>query len=191
MKSIKGTQTEKNLLAAFAGESQARNRYNLFAEKARKEGFIAVADVFDATALNEYEHAKIFFKYLEGGDVEFCATYPAGKVKSTYDNLVMAANGENHEFEVLYPQFAKVAKEEGFPEIASMFKLIAKIEKHHHEKFAALAEHIKNSTLYRKTEKVQWLCLKCGHIHEGERPPEHCPVCNEDRAYFKLYNDVF
>ncbi|HOJ38035.1 MAG TPA: rubrerythrin family protein [Ignavibacteriales bacterium] len=191
MKSIKGTKTEKNLLAAFAGESQARNRYNLFAEKARKEGFVAVADVFDATALNEYEHAKIFFKYLEGGDVEINASYPAGKVKSTYDNLLMAASGENHEYEVLYPEFAKVAKEEGFPEIASMFKLIAKIEKHHQERFAALAEHIKNSTLYRKTEKVKWLCLKCGHIHEGERAPEHCPVCNEDRAYFKLVNEVF
>ncbi len=191
MKSVKGTKTEKNLLAAFAGESQARNRYNFFAEKARQEGFNLIADVFDETADNEHEHAKIFFKYLEGGEVEITATFPAGKIKATYDNLLAAAQGEDHEFEVMYPDFAKVAKEEGFPEIASMFKMIAKIEKHHSDRFKNLSEHLKNSTLYRKTEKVYWVCLKCGYIYEGERAPEHCPVCNVDRAYFKLYNDIY
>ncbi|PAT01029.1 rubrerythrin family protein [Candidatus Izimaplasma bacterium ZiA1] len=183
--SIKGTETEKNLLKAFAGESQARNRYTMFSKIAKKEGYEQIADVFLETAANELEHAKIFFRYLEGGAVEITATYPAGIELSTLENLEAAASGENEEWTELYPEFARIADEEGFKKVAASFRMIAKIEKDHEERYRLLFENIKNDSVFKKEEETVWFCRKCGHVHVGKRAPGICPVCNHPVAYFE------
>ncbi|MBP8082326.1 MAG: rubrerythrin family protein [Spirochaetes bacterium] len=191
MKSLKGTKTEKNLLASFAGESQARNRYTFFASVAKKEGFIQISNIFTETADNEKEHAKRFFKFLEGGDLEITATYPAGKIGTTKENLIAAATGENEEHTVLYPEAAKIAEEEGFPEIAAVFRNIAKVEKHHEERYRALAKNIETSKVFQKDATVVWKCGNCGFIYEGVKAPEKCPACDHPQSYFELLADNF
>ncbi|HPQ53464.1 MAG TPA: rubrerythrin family protein [Spirochaetota bacterium] len=186
MKSVKGTRTEKNLLAAFAGESQARNRYSYFASKAKKEGYEQIAAIFQETAENEKEHAKRFFKYLEGGDVEITASYPAGVIGTTAENLKAAAMGENHEYTVLYPEAADIADEEGFKEIAMLFRYIAKVEVHHEERYLKLLKTIDEGSVFKKKEKIQWKCRNCGYIHEGDAAPDKCPACLHDKAYFEV-----
>ena len=191
MKSIKGTRTEKNLLASFAGESQARTRYTFFASQAKKDGYIQISNFFTETAENEKEHAKRFFKFLEGGDVEITATYPAGKIGTTLENLKAAAAGENEEHTVLYPEAAKIADEEGFPEIAQAFRLIATVEKHHEERYRALAANIENGSVFKKESKTIWKCGNCGYIVEGATAPEKCPTCLHPKDYFELLCDNF
>ncbi|HOF33752.1 MAG TPA: rubrerythrin family protein [Spirochaetota bacterium] len=191
MKSLKGTKTEKNLLASFAGESQARNRYTFFASVAKKEGFIQISNIFTETADNEKEHAKRFFKFLEGGDLEITATYPAGKIGTTKENLLAAAMGENEEHTVLYPEAAKTAEEEGFPEIAAVFRNIAKVEKHHEERYRALAKNIETNKVFQKDAAVVWKCGNCGFIYEGVKAPEKCPACDHPQTYFELLADNF
>jgi len=187
MASIIGTQTEKNLLKAFAGESQARNRYTMFAKKAKKEGFEQISALFLETADNERVHAERFFSFLESGEaVEIVAAYPAGCIKSTYENLIHAADGENEEHTVIYPEFARVAKEEGFPEVAAAFTLIAKIEIEHELRYRKLAENVKTEHVFKKDGKSVWKCLKCGHVHEGLEAPGLCPACQHPQAYFEL-----
>lgn len=186
MQSIKGTQTEKNLLKAFAGESQARNRYNFFAKQASKEGYKQIAKLFLETAENERVHAKQFFKYLEGGDVEITATYPAGKIGTTLENLKAAAMGENEEHSVLYPEFARVAEEEGFKAIATTFSLIAKVEVEHEKRFNKLASNIEKDLVFNKEAAVRWKCDKCGYVHEGETAPNLCPACKHKQEYFEV-----
>lgn len=184
-KSVKGTKTEKNLLAAFAGESQARNRYDYFASVAKKEGYVQIAMIFEETALNEKEHAKRFFKFLEGGEVEINAAYPAGKIGTTEENLLAAANGENYEWTTMYQDFAKTAEEEGFPEIAQVFKNIAIVEKQHEKRYRALLENIKKGKVFKKDKKIWWKCSNCGFIYEGEEAPLTCPACAHPQAYFE------
>ncbi len=191
MKSIKGTKTEQNLLKAFAGESQAKNRYQFFAKIAKKEGFEKVAFYFEETAHNEEVHAKEFFKRLEGGMVEITASYPAGILSNTIENLRAAAEGENEEWSELYPEFAKVAQEEGFDEIASLFTRIAVIEKHHQERYSKLADEVEQATIFNKEEEIEWRCRNCGHIHKGKNAPELCPVCKHPKAYFENAIDLF
>ncbi|PKL40685.1 MAG: rubrerythrin family protein [Spirochaetae bacterium HGW-Spirochaetae-1] len=191
MKSVKGTKTEKNLLASFAGESQARNRYTYFASAAKKEGYEQIAAIFLETAENEKEHAKRFFSYLEGGMVEIQATYPAGVVGTIVENLKAAAGGENEEHTVLYPEAARIAEEEGFVEIAALFRNIAKVEKHHEERYLMLAKNIETGKVFKKDQKSQWMCRNCGYIHEGEAAPEKCPACLHPKAYFELLCDHF
>ncbi len=191
MKSLKGTKTEKNLLASFAGESQARNRYTFFASVAKKEGFVQISNIFTETADNEKEHAKRFFKFLEGGDLEITATYPAGKIGTTKENLLAAAMGENEEHTVLYPEAAKTAEEEGFPEIAAVFRNIAKVEKHHEERYRALAKNIETNKVFQKDAAVVWKCGNCGFIYEGVKAPEKCPACDHPQTYFELLADNF
>ncbi len=186
MKSIKGTKTEQNLLKAFAGESQARNRYTFFAKIAKKEGYEQIAAIFLETARNEEVHAKEFFKRLEGGDLEITATYPAGVLSNTYDNLIHAATGEGEEWEELYPHFAEVAKEEGFDEISMLFTNIASIEQHHQERFQFMAEEVKNGTVFKSEEDELWQCRNCGFIHDGNEAPEICPACKHPQAYFEV-----
>ena len=185
MKSLKGTQTEKNLLTAFAGESQARNRYTYFASQAKKEGYQRIADIFLETAEQEKEHAKRLFKFLEGGEVEIQAAYPAGKIGNTLENLLAAAEGENYEHSRMYPEFAKVAREEGFPEIAAVLEAIAEAEKFHEKRYRALAERIKDGTLFKRDEPIVWRCRNCGYIHVGPEAPEKCPACAHPRGYFE------
>jgi rubrerythrin len=184
--SIKGTETEKNLLKAFAGESQAKNRYEFFAKVARKEGYEQIAALFEETAENEQSHAKQFFKFLEGGPVEITAIYPAGTISSTADNLFAAASGENEEWTKLYPEFERIAREEGFKEVANIFKLIAKIEAEHETRFSKLLENIQSGRVFEREEKVRWKCRKCGYVHEGTKPLENCPACNHPKSYFEL-----
>ena len=184
--SIKGTKTEQNLLKAFAGESQARNRYTFFASKARKEGLEQIAGFFTETAGQEKEHAEIFFKFLEGGMVEITASYPAGKIGTTSENLLEAANGEHEEWDLLYPQFARVAEEEGFPEIANAFKMIATVEKSHEERYRKSLQNIKNDEVFKRSEKVEWVCRNCGYTHHGESILTNCPCCDHPQAYFEL-----
>jgi len=191
MKSIKGTKTEKNLLASFAGESQARNRYTYFASAAKKEGYEQIAAIFLETAENEKEHAKRFFSYLEGGMVEIQASYPAGVVGTTVENLKAAAGGENEEHTVLYPEAARIAEEEGFVEIAALFRNVAKVEKHHEERYLMLAKNIETGKVFKKDQKSQWMCRNCGYIHEGEAAPEKCPTCLHPKSYFELLCDHF
>ncbi len=191
MKSVKGTKTEKNLLAAFAGESQARTRYTFFASAAKKEGYEQISAIFTETAENEKEHAKRFFSYLEGGDVEITATFPAGVIGKTADNLRAAAGGENHEHTVLYPQAAKVAEEEGFPDIAFLFRKVASVEMHHEKRYLELMKNILDKKVFKKDTKVQWKCRNCGYIHEGAEAPETCPTCAHPKAYFELLCDNF
>ncbi|MFA5602281.1 MAG: rubrerythrin family protein [Bacilli bacterium] len=183
---LKGTETEKNLLKAFAGESQARNRYTMFSKIARKEGYEQIANIFLETAVNEYEHASLFFKKLEGDTVEITATYPAGKIGTTLENLQSCIEGEHEEFAVLYPDFAKVAKEEGFKDIAKLFEGIALIEKEHEDRYQKLYDNINNDKVFKKDEEVEWQCLECGNIVRGKEAPEICPVCSHPKAYFQL-----
>ena len=186
MSSIKGTKTEQNLLKAFAGESQARMRYNYFAEKAREEGLEQITALFDETAENEKEHARRFFTFLEGEMVEITASYPAGIVKTTLDNLKAAANGENEEWTELYPEFAKIAEEEGFKEVATAFKAIAKVEEAHEKRYRTLYDNLEQGKVFERNEKVFWKCRKCGFIHESAKAPKKCPACLSDQSYFEI-----
>ncbi len=185
-KSVKGTRTEKNLLAAFAGESQARNRYTFFASKARNEGYEQIANIFTETAGNEKEHAEVFFKYLEGGDVEINAAYPAGVIGDTKTNLLQAVAGEKLEWSVLYADFEKIAKEEGFDEIATSFKEIAEVEEFHEGRYRKLAANVENGEVFKKKASVKWHCSNCGYIHEGTGAPEVCPACKHPQSYYEL-----
>lgn len=191
MESIKGTQTEKNLLKAFAGESQAKNRYTFFAKQAKKEGYEQVSALFAETAMNEEEHAKIFFKFLEGGDVEITAAYPAGVIGETEENLKAAAMGENEEWTKLYPEFAEVAAKEGFKNISATFKLIAKIEADHEARFLKLLQNLEEGKAFLKDEKITWICRKCGHVHFGTKSPEKCPVCAHPKGYYEQKAENF
>jgi len=191
MKSLKGTKTEKNLLIAFAGESQARNRYTYFASCARKEGYEQIAAIFEETANQEKEHAKRIFKFLEGGDVEIVASFPAGKIGNTLENLKAAASGENYEHTKMYPEFAKVAREEGFSEIANVLEAIAVAEKYHEERYRKLIENIEKGRVFKRESKVKWRCRNCGYIYEGEEAPEVCPACAHPRAYYELLVENF
>jgi rubrerythrin len=186
MKSIKGTKTEKNLLAAFAGESQARNRYTFFTAQARKEGFEHIAAIFDETADNEKEHAKRFFQFLEGGEVEITAGYPAGIIGTTKENLKAAADGEQFEHTTLYPGFAKVAKDEGFPEVAAAFRAIALVEVQHEKRYRKLLKDVEQGKVFKKDKVVRWKCRNCGYIHEGKNPPQKCPACEHAEAFFEV-----
>lgn len=186
MSSLKGTQTEKNLVTAFAGESQARNRYSYFASKATKDGFVQIADVFEETANQEKEHAKRLFKFLEGGEVEIQASFSAGVIGSTAENLEEAAGGEHYELESMYPDFAEIARKEGFEDIAAVFEGIAVAEKQHKKRYLGLLENVKNNTVFKKANKVVWICRNCGYLHEGEEAPMTCPVCTHPQAYFEL-----
>lgn len=186
MNSLSGTRTEKNLLKAFAGESQARMRYNYFASQAKKEGLEQIAAIFEETALNEKEHAKRFFKFLEGNMVEITATYPAGKIGTTAENLKAAADGENEEWTELYPEFAKIAQEEGFREIAAAFTMIAKIEKAHEERYRTLYTNLEEGKVFKRGDKVIWKCRNCGFLHEGTVAPKMCPACQHAQAYFEI-----
>jgi rubrerythrin len=186
MKSLEGTKTEINLLTAFAGESQARNRYTFFASQAKKESYEQIAAFFQETADNEKEHAKRFFKFLEGGNVEITAMYPAGIIGSTKDNLKAAADGENHEHSKLYPEFAAIAKEEGFTEVAAAFRAIAVVEKQHEARYRKLLQNLEQGTVYKKEKVVRWKCRNCGYIHEGKTPPTKCPACEHSEAFFEM-----
>jgi rubrerythrin len=186
MKSLKGTQTEQNLLTAFAGESQARNRYTFFASKAKKEGYEQISGIFSETADNEKEHAERLFKFLEGGEAEISAGFPAGVIGETTANLKGAAAGENHEYTTMYPEFAKTADEEGFPEIADTMRAIALAEKQHERRYLALLDNINNNRVFKREESVKWRCRNCGYIHDGEEPPEECPACAHPKAYYEL-----
>ncbi len=186
MTTLAGTKTEQNLLKAFAGESQARMRYDYFAKQAKKDGLEQIAAIFEETALNEKEHAKRFFKFLEGGVVEITAAYPAGKIGTTLENLKASADGENEEWAELYPEFAKVAEEEGFKEIAMAFKLIAKVEKAHEDRYRTLYNNLEEGKVFKRGDKVIWKCRNCGFIHEGTVAPQKCPACLHPQSYFEI-----
>ena len=187
MKSLKGTKTEQNLLKSFAGESQARNRYTYFASVAKKEGYEQISGFFTETADNEKEHAKKFFKFLEGEEIEITATFPAGKIGTTVQNLQASANGENEEWTKLYPEFAKVAKEEGFQEIADTFEYIAIAEKAHEKRYRKLLENIKYEKVFKKDGKVMWKCRNCGYVYESIEALDKCPACAHPKAYQELF----
>ena len=186
MGNLKGTQTEKNILTAFAGESQARNRYTYFASQAKKDGYVQISEIFTETANQEKEHAKRLFKLLEGGEVEVTAAFPAGVIGTTPDNLKESAAGENYEYTDMYPGFAKTAVEEGLEEIAEIFKAIAVAEKQHEKRYLALAANIANNTVFKKDTSVVWRCRNCGYLHEGDSAPEECPACAHPQAHFEL-----
>lgn len=186
MTTLAGTKTEQNLLKAFAGESQARMRYDYFAKQAKKEGLEQIAAIFEETALNEKEHAKRFFKFLEGNMVEITATYPAGKIGTTMENLKAAAEGENEEWTELYPEFAKVAEEEGFRDIAMAFKLIARVEEAHENRYRTLYNNLEEGKVFKRGDKVVWKCRNCGFIHEGTAAPKMCPACQHPQSYFEI-----
>ena len=190
-KSIKGTKTEKNLLAAFAGEAQARNRYTYFASAAKKEGYEQISAIFLQTADNEKEHAKVFFKYLEGGEVEITAAYPAGVIGNTAANLEAAARGENHEWSTLYADFERVAREEGFSEIADSFREIAEVEQVHEARYRKLLANIVNGEVFRKKSPVKCHCRNCGYVHEGAEAPEMCPACNHPKAHYEIFAENY
>ena len=185
-KSIKGTKTEKNLLKAFAGESQARNRYTYFASAARKEGYEQIGNIFAETAENEKEHAKVFFKHLEGGDVEITATYPAGQIRDAKANLELAAAGEKMEWTTLYQDFSKIAMDEGFPEVARSFDQIAKVEKFHESRYRKLINNISKREVFKKNMPVKWHCINCGYVVEGAEPPKECPACKHPQAFYEV-----
>ena len=185
-KSVKGTRTEKNLLASFAGESQARNRYTYFASAAKKEGYEQISRIFLETAENEKEHAKLFFKFLEGGDVEITAGYPAGVIGDTKANLEAAADGELHEWTTIYSDFSNVAKDEGFEEIARTFEQVAKVERYHEARYRALVKNITNNEVFSKKTPVKWHCINCGYVYEGQAAPKSCPACKHPQAYFEV-----
>ncbi|MEM0492497.1 MAG: rubrerythrin family protein [Candidatus Thermoplasmatota archaeon] len=188
---IRGTQTEKNLLAAFAGESQARNRYTYFASQARKENYEQIAAIFEETSDNEKEHAKVFFKYLQGGMVKITAEYPAGMISSTKDNLREAADGEKMEWGTLYPDFAETAEQEGFPEVANSFRNIAKVEAEHEKRYRKLLENIEKGRVYKRDKIVRWKCRNCGYIHEGKEAPVKCPACQHPQSYYELWTEPY
>jgi rubrerythrin len=188
---LKGSQTEKNLLQSFAGESQARNRYTFFASQAKKEGFEQISAIFTETADQEKEHAKRFFKFLEGGMVEITASFPAGKIGTTAENLLAAAEGENEEWSELYPHFAEVAEQEGFKEIAIVFRMIARVETEHEKRYRRLLENVKNGKVFKKDESIKWKCRNCGYVHEGSAAPEQCPACAHPQAYFQVKEENF
>lgn len=190
-KSIKGTQTEKNLLGSFAGESQARNRYTYFASAAEKEGYRQIRNIFLETAENEKEHAKVFFKFLEGSDVEITATYPAGIIKDTKSNLEAAAAGENLEWTTLYKNFSKTALDEGFPEVAKAFEQIAEVEKFHEARYRKLIENVASSEVFKKKTSVKWHCINCGYVFEGKDAPGECPACKHPQEYYEVLAENF
>ncbi len=185
-KSIKGTQTEKNLLKAFAGESQARNRYTYFASVAKKEGYEQISGIFEETAENEKEHAKVFFKFLEGGPTEITATYPAGKIGTTAENLFAAAEGEHEEWGSIYPEFEKVAEKEGFKDIAKAFKEIGEVEERHEKRYRKLLENVKGHKVFKKDGEIYWKCRNCGYVHKGKEAPLVCPACKHPQAYYEV-----
>ncbi len=191
MQTIKGTKTEQNLLKAFAGESQARNRYQFFARQARAEGYEQIAAIFEETADQEKAHATRFFQFLEGGDVEITACYPAGKVGTTAENLKAAAAGENEEWSTLYPQFADIAKEEGFSEVAAAFRMIAKVEVEHEKRYLRLLDNLEKNKVFEKPEAVKWKCTVCGYVHEGTKAPGKCPACLSEQAYFQVKEENY
>ncbi len=182
-----GSQTEKNLLAAFAGESQARNRYTFFASVARKEGYEQIAAIFEETLANEKEHAELFFKHLKGGIVEIKASYPAGVIASTAENLKAAAEGEKLEWGTLYPNFADVAQQEGFPDVANTFRMVAKVESYHERRYNKLLESVQQGKVFKKDQPIKWKCRNCGYVFEGTQAPEKCPVCAHPKAYFEVW----
>lgn len=186
MKTLKGSKTEQNLLKAFAGESQARMRYDYFAKQARKEGLEQIAAIFDETSFNERSHAKQFFGFLEGGMVEITASYPAGKIGTTLENLKASADGENEEWTELYPEFARIADEEGFKEVAAIFKMISKVEKAHEERYRTLYNNLESGMVFKRGDKVIWKCRVCGFLHEALSAPQKCPVCGHPQAYFEI-----
>ena len=186
MAEIKGSKTEMNLLTSFAGESQARNRYTYFASQARKDGFIQIADIFEETANQEKEHAKRFFKFLTGGTAEVTAAFPAGVIASTGENLKAAAGGENYEWTEMYPGFAKIAREEGFEEIAKVWEAISVAEKQHEKRYLGLLANVEGGTVFKKDAPVVWRCRNCGYLHEGTEVPATCPACAHPRDYFEL-----
>ncbi|WP_456385050.1 rubrerythrin [Desulfolithobacter sp.] len=189
MGSLKGTQTEKNILTAFAGESQARNRYSFYAKQAKKEGYEQISAIFERTAEQERAHAKALFKMLEGGEVEVTAAFPAGVIGTTMENLEAAAAGEEHEFEEMYPEFAKVAEEEGFSEIACVFRAIATSEKQHAKQYRDFIDNLKSGKVFKRADTVVWYCRKCGYIHEGTEPPKKCPACAHPQSYYELLGE--
>ncbi len=191
MPSLKGTQTEKNLLASFAGESQARNRYNYFASQAKKEGYEQICAIFQETAENEKEHAKRFFKFLEGGDVEITAAYPAGMIGTTLENLKAAAAGEHHEHTVLYPEFAQIAENEGFKEIAAAFRMIALVEVAHENRYNKLVDNIEKGMVFKKEKPMVWKCRNCGYTAEGGEAPKTCPACLHPQSFFELMEENY
>jgi rubrerythrin len=190
-KSLKGTKTEQNLLKAFAGESQARNRYDFFASAAKKEGLEQIAGIFMETAGQEKEHAKRFFKFLEGGDVKIQAAYPAGKIGNTAENLKAAAMGENEEWSMLYPEFAKTAEEEGFSDVAAAFKMIATVEAEHEARYLKLLENLEKGVVFEKDGEVYWMCRNCGYIHKGKKAPQQCPACVHPQAFFEIKKENY
>ena len=190
-KAFKGSQTEKNLLASFAGESQARNRYTYFASAARKEGYVQIANIFVETAENEKEHAKVFFKHLQGGEVEITAGYPAGVIGTTKENLEAAAAGEKMEWTTIYANFAKTAKTEGFPDAARSFEQIAKVEKFHEARYRKLIENIAKKQVFKKAKAVKWHCINCGYIFEGTKAPKDCPACQHPQSYYEVLAENF
>ena len=189
MDSIKGTETEKNLLKSFAGESQASNRYSYAAGVAKKEGYVQIADIFEETAKQEQQHAKRFFKFLEGGELEVTACFPAGKIGTTAENLKSAAMGENEEWTDLYPAFAEVAQAEGFPQIAAAWKFIAVAEKQHEKRFSELLLNVENGRVFQREEAVIWRCRNCGYLHTGASALEQCPACIHPQAHFELLGE--
>lgn len=189
MASIKGSETEKNLLKSFAGESQARTRYTYFASIAKKEGYVQIADIFEETANQEKEHAKRFFKFLEGGELEITACFPAGKMGTTTENLLAAANGENEEHSELYPAFADVADREGFPEIATAWRCICVAEKQHEKRYRDLLDNIESDQVFKRDQVMTWRCRNCGYLHTGEEAPERCPACIHPQAHFELLGE--
>lgn len=191
MENVKGSQTEKNLLGAFAGESQARNRYTYFAGQAKKEGFIQISEIFSETANQEKEHAKRFFNFLEGGDLEVTAEFPAGIIGTTLENLKAAASGEHYEQTEMYPGFAKIAREEELDAIAMVFESIAVAEKQHEKRYLDLAFNIESDRVFRRDEKVTWRCRNCGYLHEGEDAIDQCPACAHPQAYFELLGENY
>jgi rubrerythrin len=190
-KSIKGTKTEQNLLKSFAGESQARNRYDFFASAARKEGFEQIANIFQETALQEKEHAKRFFNFLEGGPLEITAGYPAGKIGTTKENLKAAAEGEHEEWTILYKNFSEIAQQEGFPEIAAAYKMIAKVETEHERRYLKLLQNVSEDKVFIKNGKVWWKCLNCGYVYESEKALETCPACLHPKSFMQMREENY
>jgi len=188
-KSVRGTQTEKNLLIAFAGESQARNRYTYFASAAKKEGLVQISQIFTETANQEKEHAKRFFKFLEGGELEVTETFPAGKIGTTLENLKAAAAGEEYEWTTMYPEFAKIAREEGLNAVAIAFEAISIAEKQHDKRYVDLAKNLEEGRVFKRNGKVVWRCINCGYLHEGEDAPKACPACLHPQAHFELLGE--
>ncbi len=187
MPELKGTKTEKNLLISFAGESQARNRYTYFSGVAKKEGYEQIAAIFEETANQEKEHAKRFFKFLEGGGLEIAWTFPAGKIGTTEENLIAAAAGEHEEWTVMYPEFAKIAADEGFTAVSKVFEFISKVEKVHEDRYLALLKNVKEGLVFARDAEVSWQCRNCGYVHTGKSAPEACPACAHPKAHFQLF----